>query len=96
MYKVLFFKSQGVSLINMLTMSAASTIKDEPHSDDGLYSNSFFFFKDISTSMFLKHIYICGVDMPKLTFMWIFISKGPGNYLTENLGIYKICTEFVN
>lgn len=46
--------------------------------------------------MFLKHIYICGVDMPKLTFMWIFISKGPGNYLTENLGIYMICTEFVN
>jgi len=96
MYKVLFFKSQGVPLINMLTMSAASTIKDEPYSDDGLYSNSFFLKKDISTSMFLKHIYICGVDMPKLTFMWIFISKGPGNYLTENLGIYKICTEFVN
>lgn len=82
MYKVLFFKSQGVSLINMLTMSAASTIKDEPHSDDGWYSNSFFLQKDISNSVFLKHIYICGVDMPKLTFMWIFISKGPGNYLT--------------
>lgn len=74
MYKILFFKSQGVSLINLLTMSAASTIKDEPN------SNSFFKKRYINFSVSHMHIHVL-VDMPKLTFMCISISQGPGNYL---------------
>ena len=81
-------------MINLLTMSAASTIKDEPNSDDGLYSNSFLR-KDISTSVSQMHIHMWA-DMPKLTFMCVSISKSTENYLIENLGIYMISMEFVN